>query len=485
MQRKNQITEKLKNNYNNKIKSGIKFPIGTEKIFLQDYRNHIYKNFYYAMIPAIFIFAISSILDYILIPEYIFKILFIRFAIIIPIIIFLSTIFHIKKLKDYIQYIFSITAIVVSIGIIFIISTTRNEAISSFNYTGLILVIIWIYTITRLRMKIANFTTLIIVSIFEYTEININNALATPFGTKVFITNNFFILSAAFLSMGAGFLIEKYSRKVFLQRINLQEKQKLLIQERNELIEIQNENELDLKVAKQIQLQQIPSDFLNDNLYAVYKPISYVGGDFFDILRFREKNLLGIFISDVMGHGISAALITTMIKTIITGSNRLKNDPCALMSNINNVLMNRTGPKFITAIYCIYDDKTHKITYSNAGHFAPYIITDGKIIKPEIRGGPPIGVFMNENLQELNKNYYNGEFYVPPKSKVFFYTDGLIEIQSKDNKKLFFESLVENVLLENSHLNSKEFTKNILKSVIDFHGSETLDDDICLICLQT
>ena len=75
-----------------------------------------------------------------------------------------------------------------------------------------------------------------------------------------------------------------------------------------------------------------------------------VGGDFYDFYRFRDYRDLGIFLSDVSGHGVSAAFITSMVKTIILQSGYKRNNPAALLSYINKMLLGRTAGNFVTGI---------------------------------------------------------------------------------------------------------------------------------------
>jgi len=93
------------------------------------------------------------------------------------------------------------------------------------------------------------------------------------------------------------------------------------LQERNQIIE------KDLKLEQRIQKQLIPQKNLYLFIDVLYKPMEAVGGDFYDFISFRETNTVGIFISDVSGHGAHAAFITSMIKTLILQAGSARNNP--------------------------------------------------------------------------------------------------------------------------------------------------------------
>ncbi|MEI7652004.1 MAG: DUF1501 domain-containing protein, partial [Verrucomicrobiota bacterium] len=80
-----------------------------------------------------------------------------------------------------------------------------------------------------------------------------------------------------------------------------------------------------------------------------------VGGDFYDFINFRDSEKIGIFISDVSGHGVPAAFITSMIKTTILQSGERKENPAELLTYINDLLHNQTGGNFITTFYGIFN----------------------------------------------------------------------------------------------------------------------------------
>ena len=199
-----------------------------------------------------------------------------------------------------------------------------------------------------------------------------------------------------------------------------------------------------------------------------------LGGDFYDYIQFKEPNKLGIFICDVSGHGVSAALVASMVKTLINTSGASKLKPAEFLHYINNKLIDQTSGHFVTAFYGIYDSDTKKLEYARGGHTFPYIVRDDKIIKLQSRG-PLLALFNNIYIEQ-------SEVQLKPNDKVLLYTDGLTE--AKNSAGLMFESRLERHLLKIRHLEIDEYVENIYKTLVEFIGSEEIDDDVCMIGIR-
>ena len=95
----------------------------------------------------------------------------------------------------------------------------------------------------------------------------------------------------------------------------LESKHSELISEQNKL-KLQNEIvQEELNLARKMQMHFIPDKSPNPAIAFYYRPMYQVGGDYFEFVSFPD-NRLGIFVSDASGHGVSAAFVTSMIKSI-------------------------------------------------------------------------------------------------------------------------------------------------------------------------
>lgn len=254
----------------------------------------------------------------------------------------------------------------------------------------------------------------------------------------------------------------------------------------------QDEVSYDLSLARTIQTQMIPEGNPDWGIAAFYKPMTEVGGDFFDFITFREQNKLGIFISDVSGHGIHAALITTMIKSYIQRAGDLRSDPSRLLHELNDFLMDYIGSNFVTALYGIYDYENRKLLWSNAGHPLPLVLnSDGITTLEPLNKATPLGLFSSEYLRTIGKEHSNTETDILPDSLLLMHTDGLTEafpkrLNSNDIAKHFFEQpLHDSVLPECRTANPQECLDTVIEALTLYRGSDSFNDDICLICMKT
>lgn len=231
-----------------------------------------------------------------------------------------------------------------------------------------------------------------------------------------------------------------------LARMNLiLEKQRNEIQLKNTLLGNQ------LRLARRIQQHLINKD--DFQLYDLdfrfnYLPADDIGGDYFNVVDLKNGKV-GVFISDVSGHGISAALITMIIKMIFLKQQEEYENPERLMYRMNKEFCSIFGDGFedvyCTAFYCVIDTKSMSICYCNAGH--PQPISAERDTEKEMDGfNIPIGFFKDTQ-------YTPGRIEYSEKDRFMFLTDGLSDIMLKyDIKSVdygqFFERLKEQGLLE-------------------------------------
>jgi serine phosphatase RsbU (regulator of sigma subunit) len=102
-----------------------------------------------------------------------------------------------------------------------------------------------------------------------------------------------------------------------------------------------------------------------------------VAGDFYDFLIIDEKHS-GYLIADVSGHGISAALIASMVKIAIQSAIHIAESPERVLKHLAEIMSKQLRSQFITAAYLFIDLSSYKARYSTAGHPLYFIGTPGK-----------------------------------------------------------------------------------------------------------
>ncbi len=466
------------------MKNSIRFSGELETLFHEDYFLKSLGSVRKALLLAFILYASFGFLDLMITPLSSSHTWIIRYAIVCPVILaaYIMTYFEIYARIS--QYVISAVALTAGFGILGMIFFAVEKEGKLYYYAGLILVIMWSYTLVRMRFRYSTITSWTIVAGYELMTVVLQNLVSTPDLYPSFINNNFFFISSNIIGMMAGYYIELFSRKDFLQRLLIAEKQIKLTDERNELSSRMNMMNKELNMTRIIQEQLIPLEHPGDFIFSLYKPMEAVGGDFFDFIKFREPDIIGIFLSDVSGHGVPSALITSMVKVTLLESNRYKDDPAKILAHLNDLLVGISGGHFITAFYGVFDMKEKTLVYSNAGHYPPMLISGGEILNLDKASTLPLAVLSNDELTSGSQMFENARVKLPDQGKLFLFTDGLVEAKNIFNPQNDFSSILDGILLKNIDLPAKEFINELYKELILYRGSENFNDDICMIALD-
>jgi len=187
----------------------LSFPGDLEKTFLSDYCTNSVKAVRLSLLAGIFLYGFFGILDALLIPEMKVTLWFIRFAIVWPSLLGVILFSYSIHFKKYFQPSVAAAMIVSGLAIIVMIYIIPPPINYSY-YAGLILVLIWGYTFTRVRFLWATIAGWILVALYEIVAIWISN---TPL--PILMSNNFFFISANLVGMFSCYSIEYYTRRDF------------------------------------------------------------------------------------------------------------------------------------------------------------------------------------------------------------------------------------------------------------------------------
>lgn len=333
-------------------------------------------------------------------------------------------------------------------------------------------------------LVIIGFAPLLLTMINDilHSRMIIQTAYLVPLGLFIFILLQSFLLAYRYRISFSKVeemtsRLESYANSLedrVRQRTEELERQKDILQNRNETIE------KDLAMARTIQQQLVPHTSPVEYIHSLYRPMDFVGGDFYDFIRFRESSELGVFLSDVTGHGVPAALVTSMIKSIILQSAQNRRDPAAFMAHLNSLLAGQTGGNFVTALYAVFNPATREITYANAGHHPPLLICNGGITELDGRKGAPLAIFSTEELASLGKGYTSNRETLPAGSRMLLYTDGLIEASGCAGME---SAMLNDAILELKDFPGAVFLDRLIESILRRRGGG-FEDDVCAICLD-
>ncbi|TVR79876.1 MAG: serine/threonine protein phosphatase [Chitinophagaceae bacterium] len=232
----------------------------------------------------------------------------------------------------------------------------------------------------------------------------------------------------------------------------------------------------ELEIAAKMQSMLIP-DSLPKNEFiemaAIYIPNQDIGGDIYDYVKLSDEEF-AFCIGDVSGKGVAAALLMSNFQANFQIIINEKGSLESYIKNLNRRLLSITkGEKFITLFLGIYNTKTKKLKYVNAGHNPPILVNKGKLIELD-KGTTILGMF--EELPFVNE----GEVSLEKNSLLLTYTDGLVDIENEENEMFDIER-VKDFLKEYQHLTVHEFNSNLFKYIESFKGTQLFLDDITIL----
>lgn len=262
-----------------------------------------------------------------------------------------------------------------------------------------------------------------------------------------------------------------------------------------ELVEHNAQLAEDLNLANEFQLAFIQRDYptfppgIEQEQSAlefghVYIPSGAVGGDFFEIFAVSESRV-GIFISDVMGHGVRSALIVATIRGLIEELGPFRYAPAAFLSNMNSdlcrIVSHPGQTMFVTAFYMVLDLTTGDITYAGAGHPFPMLLKTGQGEIQSLQGDstsfdPAIGLFPGTAYRQNHAR-------IEADDAVIFFTDGIVEAENVDNEGFDTARLSES-LCRNAGISVTGMLEALVSDVQDFSGQKRFDDDVCLVGMK-
>lgn len=241
-----------------------------------------------------------------------------------------------------------------------------------------------------------------------------------------------------------------------------------------------SEIEQELKIARELQESILPDKLPKlegIELSVKMECASSVGGDFYDFHDYGDGRL-GVFISDVSGHGIPAAIIASMVKLAFSIEVRKAVEPADLLKNVNRALMGKYGKHFITAAYLIIDIHKGIITYSNAGHPPIAILNHSK--------GEFREIFLPGWIMGLDGNLKNGQLIIPIKKddRVVLFTDGVTEARNKFGQMFGYQKFYE-LLKSHSEIQGEVLNQIVFDTVRNWSGrGDQFEDDITLLILD-
>ncbi len=246
----------------------------------------------------------------------------------------------------------------------------------------------------------------------------------------------------------------------------------LTLREHNE--RFRRELEEACSIQKGLLPEKLPSDSRFE-LAASYQPLEEVGGDWYFAAQ-DETGALTLSISDVSGHGLSAAFISSMTKLATSAAY----DPSiALQLQKTASLLGPQLPagRFVTMAMCRYFPDSGRLQWARAGH-PPAVVVRRNGETTQLQGdGFPVGFVDDATFEQL-------EEVLEPGDMVLMVTDGITEVQNRAMQVFGVDSLVQVLLSSGSNASAAQVLHNVVDAIDTFREGRVLKDDVTLLLLK-
>ncbi|MFH0996329.1 MAG: SpoIIE family protein phosphatase [Pseudomonadota bacterium] len=240
----------------------------------------------------------------------------------------------------------------------------------------------------------------------------------------------------------------------------------------------------ELETAGEIQKSLLPdSDLQIDNILIAWRfePSGHIGGDIFQIHKI-SKDQIGIYMLDVCGHGVSAALVAVTISQFLMSLHNYMRlagklfSPEAVMNRLDKEFPMERFDCFFSIAYITLNIETGHFLYSNAGHMPPLILRSTGHLEMLESHGTPIGIGFGAAFGQEEKQLHAGD-------RLILYTDGLIENFGMDGEregKDRFHAFMEN----SHHLPTQDLVDGVFEDANRQRGGSVPSDDMSLIAVE-
>jgi sigma-B regulation protein RsbU (phosphoserine phosphatase) len=194
----------------------------------------------------------------------------------------------------------------------------------------------------------------------------------------------------------------------------------------------------ELRLAAEIQSNLLPKlDPSQSPVHGLNRPARLVSGDFYDYLELPDGRF-PFALGDVSGKGINAALLMVKTASLFRCLCKTVHDPAALLRMLNHELFaTATRGMFVTMVAGIYNPRTGKLRFANAGHEPALLRYPDRSYHTYSAQSPPLGILPDLEVESVDIELGSGEFYV--------FSDGLTEFCYRDGEFLGAEGLIQMV----------------------------------------
>jgi len=261
----------------------------------------------------------------------------------------------------------------------------------------------------------------------------------------------------------------------------------LLRRQQTQLEDKQREIQGALEAAGKIQQSLLPTEApaLDRAAFAwKFAPCEAVGGDIFNIVSLGPERI-GVYMLDVAGHGPPSALISVLVYQLMNPHTGILMDravspprirePEEVLNILDEEFPLSRFDKHFTIIYLTADLASGELTYSNAAHCPPLALRADGGLETLGEGGTFIGLGAIP--------FGQGSLTLMPGDKVILYSDGVLEMENRDQEIFGFER-IHQALRDHAHAPPAELVETLYRRARDFAADAPLADDVSILAFE-
>lgn len=242
---------------------------------------------------------------------------------------------------------------------------------------------------------------------------------------------------------------------------------------------VQDLLERELQIAAEMQRGLLPGGPLRTDgfdIAGVSLPCRSVGGDYYDYFLYPDGRI-ALFIGDVSGKGIPAALMMWSLQARVSMVADYGHAPGELVTRLNrSITRQMPSNRFITLFCSVLNDNTGELVYCNAGHNPPLVARVDGTVERLPGGGPILGILGQHKYEEFATRLDKGD-------ALLLYSDGVTEATNPDDDELG-DDRVAAVLRDNRMRESDEILQAVLKVTREWTAPGPAADDLSLVAVR-
>ena len=259
---------------------------------------------------------------------------------------------------------------------------------------------------------------------------------------------------------------------------------------------IRNHEKVDrqISIGAEIQSQLLPDQcpiIQGVELAACCRPAFQVGGDYYDFMPTRPESnetskasgRWAFVIGDVMGKGVPAGLLMTMLRGMLRAEVLTGLPPDSILHDLNQLALEdlTQSHRFVTLFYSDFDAQSRKLRFANAAHNPPLLWrAKSKLINRLDAPGLLIGL-------QPEADYGCGEIFLQPGDVLLYYTDGVTEAPGISGERFDEKRLIDFLdKFAREGLGAKQILNKLFDRLDGFVGvsDQHLEDDASMVVLK-